>query len=410
MFRQKHNDSLIIPRKKHQLSRKRISPNALKVLYRLKKAGYASYLVGGGVRDLLLGRVPKDFDVATDKSPEDLRKLFRNSRLIGRRFRLLHVFFPNEIIEVSTFRANAQEDDEAVDPENTYGTIEEDAWRRDFTVNALYYNIQDFSIVDYTGGMKDLHAGLIRMIGDPVQRYHEDPVRLLRAIRLAAKLDFKIHSETEAPLKTLSGLLQHIPESRLFEELLKLFFEGNAVVTFKYLKRYDYLSVLFSEESARLMLEEDALVQLALKATDERFADGRSLNPGFLLSIFLWPSVVEALEKNKEKFDHFYQTLHHSIDEVISKQSDVIRIPRRFTTMMRTIWVMQYQLLRRRGKRAYRTLHHRYFRAAYDFLVLRSEAGEPYQEEADWWKHFHSANHKTQKEMLERLTKKKKKR
>jgi len=228
--------STLIPRDKHSLTRKNISPNALKVLYRLKKFGYASYLVGGGVRDLLLNRRPKDFDIATDGPPEALRKLFTNSRIIGRRFRLLHVFFPGEIIEVSTFRANEQadegessEDDDADAPvmiaaENTYGTIEEDAWRRDFTVNALYYNIADFSVIDFTSGMLDLKHRIIRMIGDPVQRYHEDPIRLLRAIRLAAKLRFKIHPQTETPLKMLSGLLQHVPESRLFDELLKLFF------------------------------------------------------------------------------------------------------------------------------------------------------------------------------------------
>lgn len=223
----------VIPRVAHSLSREKISPNALKVLYRLKQVGYASYLVGGAVRDLLLDRQPKDFDVVTDARPEAIRKLFVNSRIIGRRFRLLHVFFPEEIIEVSTFRANAQEDDQSIHEndeaalmlasDNTYGTIEEDAWRRDFTVNALYYNIADFSVVDYTGGMNDLKNKTIRMIGDPVQRYHEDPIRLLRAIRLAAKLNFKIDLQTEAPLKNLSHLLQHVPESRLFDELLKLF-------------------------------------------------------------------------------------------------------------------------------------------------------------------------------------------
>lgn len=414
-------DALVIPRNQHKLSRKNISDNALKVLYRLKKAGYAGYLVGGGVRDLLLKRAPKDFDVATDGHPEALRKLFVNSCIIGRRFRLLHVFFPGEIIEVSTFRANAQEDasteereDDAplvIAADNTYGTIEEDAWRRDFTVNALYYNIADFSVVDFMGGMLDLKHRIIRMIGDPVQRYHEDPVRLLRAIRLAAKLRFKIHPQTETPLKELSGLLRYVPESRLFDEVLKIFFEGNAVSSYRYLQRYDYIEVLFPKLSAILRAKKNAqqakLIELALKATDERFSDKRSLNPGFLLSVLLWPLVLKRLEENEKEFAHFYQALHHTIDEVITEQNTILRIPRRFTAMMRSIWMMQYQLVRRRGKRVYRTLRHRYFRAAFDFLVLRAQAGEPYQKEVDWWQEFQKANHTEQKEMVFELSKRK---
>ncbi|MCB1826856.1 MAG: polynucleotide adenylyltransferase PcnB [Coxiellaceae bacterium] len=410
-----------ISRNRHKLSRKQISENALKVLYRLKKAGYSAYLVGGGVRDLLLKRRPKDFDVATDGHPEDLRQLFVNSRIIGRRFRLLHVFYPGEIIEVSTFRANAQ-DEKVIEAreedaplviasDNTYGTIEEDAWRRDFTVNALYYNIADFSVVDFMGGMQDLKNRVIRMIGDPVQRYHEDPVRLLRAIRLAAKLGFTIHPKTEAPINELSGLLQHVPEARLFDEVLKLFFEGNAVSSYQYLKRYHYVEVLFPGLPATLKPSKkecyQKLIDLALAATDERFADNRSLNPGFLLSVFLWPLVLKQLEKDKDKFPYFYQSLHHAIDEVLQKQNVVLRIPKRFTAMMRSIWVMQYQLLARRGKRVYRTLHHRYFRAAFDFLSLRAVAGEPYQEEVNWWLAFQNGNHGQQKEMVFKLTKRK---
>jgi len=405
----------VFPRKTHKISRERMSPNALKVLYRLKKANYAACLVGGGVRDLLLNRQPKDFDIATDATPEDVRQLFNNSRMIGRRFRLVHVYFPGEIIEVSTFRGALEEKPQEAPEENpsmiaadnTYGTIEEDAWRRDFTVNALFYNIADFSVVDFTGGMKDLKNRFIRMIGDPVQRYHEDPVRLLRAIRLAAKLKFKIYPETEAPLKELSHLLQHVPPSRLFDETLKLFFDGFSKLTYDYLNKYDYMDVLFPPTTKSLRHRKNAqdkkLIILAMKATDERFADGRSLNPGFLLSILLWPAVQYVLDTEGENFKHFYQSLHYAIDQVLKVQNETLRIPKRFTAMMRTVWVMQYQLIRRRGKRVYRTLGHRYFRAAYDFLKLRVDAGEPHADVVDWWRHFQKDNTKHRKKMVDEL-------
>jgi poly(A) polymerase len=407
----------VISRKRHGLSREKISPNALKVLYRLKKAGHQAYLVGGGVRDLLLQRRPKDFDITTDVPPEPLRKIFSNSRIIGRRFRLLHVFYPGEIIELSTFRANVQ-DEAATEAnalptmmaaDNTYGTIEEDAWRRDFTVNALYYNIKDFSIIDFTGGMQDLKDRVIRMIGDPVQRYHEDPVRLLRAIRLAAKLGFNIHADTQAPLKSLSVLLQHVPQSRLFDELLKLFFDGHAKVTYDYLYRYEYMQVLFPQLiplfSTQTSSSHVRLIELAMEATDTRFADGRSLNPGFLLSVLLWPAVLQQLEAAQEESLPFYQAFHHAIDVVLVAQNDVLRIPRRLTAMMRFVWILQFQLLRRRGNRVYRILKHRYFRAAFDFLALRAQSGEPYQEEVDWWQQFQKANHEQQQTMVDDLKK-----
>jgi len=279
----------IIPRKLHCISRENISPNALKVLYRLKKSGYSACLVGGSVRDLLLDRRPKDFDVATNATPEEVRQLFGNSRLIGRRFRLVYVFFPEETVEVSTFRASTTEKPSMLTADNTYGTIEEDAWRRDFTVNALYYDIADFSVVDYTQGMQDLKNRLLRVIGDPVQRYHEDPIRLLRAIRLAAKLQFHIHSDTEAALIQLPHLLQHVPPSRLFDALLKLFFDGYAVLTYQYLNKYNYLNVLFPQ-AAQVLQErksdqDERLIEIAMQATDDRFSSGQSLNPGFLFSI-----------------------------------------------------------------------------------------------------------------------------
>ena len=252
-----HPQPVSIPRPDHNISRANISPNAVKVLYRLREAGYRACLVGGGVRDLLLGREPKDFDIATDARPEQVYKLFRNCRLIGRRFRLAHVQFGQEIIEVATFRAHGVDDEDSDGPsveraddgrilsDNVYGNIEEDAWRRDFTINALYYDIADFAVLDYVGGLADLKAGLIRLIGDPAQHYHEDPVRLLRAVRFAAKLGFRFDPATEAPLSRLGNLLEKIPAARLFDEILKLFMGGCAIQTFELLRHYRLFGWLF---------------------------------------------------------------------------------------------------------------------------------------------------------------------
>ncbi len=412
-----HNSTLIT-RANHELSRKDLSSSALKVLYRLQHAGYAAYLVGGGVRDVLLKRKPKDFDVATDARPEQVRALFRNSRMIGRRFRIVHVYFRGEIIEVSTFRANTEEDTRETDSEspfivqtnNTYGTIEEDAWRRDFTVNALYYNIKDFSIVDYMTGLDDLQAGVLRIIGDPIQRFHEDPVRLLRAIRLAAKLNFTLHPDTEQPLRELPNLLQHVSSARLFDEVLKLFFEGNAEVTYHKLLEFDYFKVLFPQ-AARVLSQHNAvyenkLVEFALKATDSRFDNEQSLNPGFLLAVLLWPALQKHLKDEQTHHKHFYQVLHAAMSEVLDKQTRVISIPKRLTSMMRSMWLLQHHLQRRRGQRVFRALHHRYFRAAYDFLLLRVQVGEPYQELADWWQRFQEVEPVVQNKMIRELPQK----
>lgn len=405
----------VISRNGHKVSRKQVSPNALKVLYRLNKAGYAAYLVGGSVRDLLLKRKPKDFDVATDAHPEEVKALFRNSRLIGRRFRLVHVYFYDEVIEVSTFRANSENpsSEEAgempamISSDNTYGTIEEDAWRRDFTVNALYYNIENFSVVDFTGGMLDLKRRSIRMIGDPAQRYHEDPVRLLRAIRLSSKLGLTIEEQTEAPLQQLSHLLWHVAPARLFDEILKLFFEGNAIPTYESLLRYGYMRVIFPVTSEAIQVRQEKcdiqLIKLAMKATDARFANGQSLNPGFLMAVLLWPAVQLQIEKEKKRHKHLYQVLHLAIDNVLQRQAKTVSIPKRLTAMMRSVWMLQYHLIRRRGKRVYRSLTHRYFRAAFDFLELRAKSGEDYQDVYQWWRHFQDGDQDQRADLVEKL-------
>lgn len=344
---------LIIDKHHHNISSDDISPNALKVLYRLQSLGYDAFLVGGSVRDLLLSRQPKDFDVVTNAFPETIRQIFRNSRLIGRRFRLVHVYFHSEIIEVSTFRANVEESlkDQYLShtkgkrpgmllQDNTYGTIEEDAWRRDFTINALYYNIADGSVVDYTGGMKDLNSKIIRIIGDPTQRFHEDPVRLLRVIRMAAKLNFTIDANTEEPLLRLHNLLYHVPSSRLFIEVLKLFFEGRAHATYELLTKTGYMQALFLNDMGLEQPNQkkyQRLIELAMQATDERFAGQRSLNPGFLLSVLLWPVVQGLLAEHFKKHGRLFPALHYSINVALEKECEPLLIPRRLTMMMRSV-------------------------------------------------------------------------
>lgn len=394
--RQRLGDPLVIPRARHTLSRADIAPAALKVLYRLKEHGHQAYLVGGSVRDLLLGRKPKDFDIATDAHPETVRQIFRNSRIIGRRFRLVHVVFQGETIEVSTFRANTVVEEEKTDvttsglvedsaqgmirSDNTYGTVEEDAWRRDFTVNALYYNIQDFSVEDYTGGMLDLKDGVIRMIGDPVQRFHEDPGRLLRAIRLAAKLRFTLEPKLEQALRRLSNLLMHVPKARLFDEILKLFFEGNAEASYEWLCRTGYWTYLFPQATPQTLIEH------AMRSTDQRLADGKTVNPAFLLAVIGWSVVQKAIRDMLQKGtrSHF-RALCEGIRVSLSELQIVLGTPKRFLLMIRAMWLMQHHLERCRPSRALTVVKQRHFRAAYDFLTLRMLVGEVPESAVGFW-------------------------
>ncbi len=388
----------IIPRPEHNISRANISENALKVLYRLKKSGYQAYLVGGGVRDLLLGREPKDFDVATDATPEQVKAVFRNCRLIGRRFRLAHVRFGREIIEVATFRsANfgkmQQSANGMVLDDNQYGTIEEDALRRDFTVNALYYNIADFSVVDYSTGMEDLKAGRLRLLGDPETRYREDPVRMLRAARFAAKLGFNVDPETEAPISRLAYLLGEVPPARLFEECLKLFISGHAVASFEKLRHYGLFDQLFPQTEEALNHEEHefplTLVFKGLENTDRRLAADKPVTPAFLFAVLLWEPLRRMAERlEREEGLPPYPAIQQAAGWVIARQVQRVAIPRRFTTPMREIWSLQPRFLHTRGKRPARLLAHPRFRAAYDFLLLRSEAGEADPTLAAWWTRY----------------------
>jgi len=389
----------IIPRTEHGVSRSEISENALKVLYRLKNAGYHAYLVGGGVRDILLGLKPKDFDVATDAHPEQVRELFRNCRLIGRRFRLAHVHFGREIIEVSTFRAShndavdgeGHEEDGRIIRDNVYGTLDDDVWRRDFTVNALYYNIEDYSIVDYVGGLEDIKNRQLRLIGIPEDRYREDPVRMLRAIRFAIKLDFSIHPVSEQPIRKLAPLLEEIPEARLFEEFLKLFMSGQSEKAYQQLREYGLFAKLFPQTEEFLNRGDEFIHKLLISAfrnTDTRLAEDKPVTPAFLLAALLWVPVRDLANDHEGNGLSEMDAIHLASDAVISHQISSTSMPRRFTHMARDMWALQVRLKNIRGKRPLKLLAHQRFRAAYDFLLLRAEAGENVQELASWWTAF----------------------
>ncbi|TFG41736.1 MAG: polynucleotide adenylyltransferase PcnB [Chromatiales bacterium] len=386
----------VIPRPAHNVSRDEISDAALKVLYRLHKAGYQSFLVGGGVRDAILELHPKDFDIATNATPEEVRSLFSSCRLIGRRFRLAHVRFGREVIEVATFRAAANhiDDDSSHDTEgriirdNVYGSLDEDVWRRDFTCNALYYNIADFSIWDYTGGFEDVKCKRLKLIGDPAQRLREDPVRMLRAVRFAGKLGFSIDESVVAAMRGHANLLTNVPAARLFDEFLKLFQSGYAEPTFELLREHSLFGELFPATEDELSKDGNylAMTRSALRNSDERVAEGKSVTPMFLLGVFFWLPIKKLAEirRTEEKMSES-QALGLAAYEVVSEQQRRISIPKRFTVPMREMLALQPRFDNIRGKRAMNLVEHKRFRAAYDFMLLRAEAGEVSDEIAKFW-------------------------
>lgn len=411
----------IIPRQEHGISRKDISENALKVLYRLNKAGFEAYLVGGGVRDLLLNKQPKDFDIATNATPEEVRKLFRNCRLVGRRFRLAHILFGRDVIEVATFRghhagdksdkAAARSNDGMLLRDNVYGTIDEDAERRDFTINALYYNIDDFSVRDYAGGVEDLKNHTIRLIGDPETRYREDPVRMLRAVRFAAKLDMRINEATAAPIPALAHLLRDIPAARLFEESLKLLQSGQGLATYRLLRDFNLFSPLFPLLDEHFTEDHSSkcekMLELVLKSTDARVAKDQRINPAFMFAAMLWyPLETRAEEIAFESGLSYYDAFMVAANDILDEQVKSIAIPRRFTAMIRDIWQLQLRLSRRSGNRAYKLLEQNKFRAAFDFLEMRGEIeGGQLKELATWWDEFQKADRDGRYEMVQLLNK-----
>lgn len=404
-----------IPANKHHIDPGEISRNATKVIETLHQAGHQAYLVGGGIRDLLLGLHPKDFDVSTDARPEQVTKLFPRSRIIGRRFRIAHVYFGREIIEVTTFRGHHPEQEEnhphAVKNEtgqllrdNIYGSVEEDAIRRDFTANSLYYDLQDRTLLDYTGAFDDICQRRLRAIGNPARRYREDPVRMLRAVRFAAKLDFAIDPESAQPIHELSDLLNHIPPARLFDEFLKLFLSGNGEKTFSLLQKYGLFRHLFPGTSLNLDLDyQQKLIGLALKNTDQRIAENKGVTPAFLLAVLLWGPLQNRYERLTAKGEAPVIAMQQAAHQAVADQLKTISIPRRFSTPMRDIWHLQLRLERRSGKRAEKLITHPRFRAAYDFLLLREESGEPRRELqiglGQWWTDYQQANTAQRKKM-----------
>ncbi|WP_392567055.1 polynucleotide adenylyltransferase PcnB [Utexia brackfieldae] len=416
-------DMTIIARNQHNISRQSISENALKVLYRLNKQGYEAYLVGGCVRDLLLGLKPKDFDVTTNATPEQIQKIFRNCRLVGRRFKLAHIIFGREIIEVATFRGEHSNEENAniskqsqngmLLRDNVYGSIEQDAQRRDFTINSLYYNVKDFTVRDYCNGLNDLQQGIIRLIGDPETRYREDPVRMLRAIRFGAKLNMQIEANTAEPIKRLATLLNHIPSPRIFDESLKLFQSGYGFNTYKLLREYHLFGPLFPiieplfvpSNQQQPVSYMEKMIEQVLKNTDYRIAEQRKVNPAFLFAAFLWYPLTETTQNLMHEGGlTYHDAFALACNEILSQQCKTIAIPRRLTTIMNEIWQLQIRLSKRFGKRAFSVFEHPRFRAAYDLLELRSsiEKGD-LLEQAKWWDEFQHVSAEQRETMIKNL-------
>lgn len=423
----------VVPSSSHHISNHDISPASMKVLHRLTDAGYAAYLVGGGVRDLLLHRKPKDFDIATDASPEEIRRLFGNSRIIGRRFRLVHIRYGREIVEVATFRGgnNSVVEDELennveqveeievtvnksrknpvgiLEHDNVYGTMEEDAFRRDFTVNALFYRVDDSSVIDFCRGLHDLQNKKIRVIGEPEQRYREDPVRMLRAIRFAAKLEFAIEQQSAAPIRNLAYLLSHVPPARMYDEFIKLIVSGASVQIFDLLMQFGLFEYIFPRTNHCLKGDnaESALklLTVALQETDARISAGKTINPAFMLAVLLWYPLQERRQHYEREGHNLYVANQLAQNDVIKEQLAHLSVPRRTSTTLRDIWMLQNHLAQTRKIRILRAFHHPHFRAGYDFLLLRGRAGESVQLVADWWTRFQEADEQAQENLINEL-------
>ena len=406
-----HKDArpTVYAKDKHNVRREDISRCARKTCEELQRAGHAAFVVGGAVRDLLLGRDPKDFDVATSATPEEVRSVFRRSRIIGRRFQIVHVLCGPETVETSTFRAHFTREPDAENTDehgrmlsdNVFGTQAEDALRRDFTVNALFYDPVKEEVWDYVHGMRDLKARKLVMIGDAATRYREDPVRMLRAARLAAKLNLQIDAKTKAPIKDLRHLLENVPQARLFEEILKLLLSGNAVECVRVLRELElHHGLLPLLDTALEDPETGPFAMAALRATDERLAGDKPVSPAFLLAALLWGQVEKSLKRFESDGQPTVPALHSAMHEALDQQRDTLAIPRRFDATMKELWLMQPRFLQRGGHRPFRLLEHPRFRAAYDFFALRAAAGNAPVHVAEWWERFQDANPDERERML----------
>jgi poly(A) polymerase len=395
-----------VGRDRHPLRREALSAGALKTCDVLRQAGFSACVVGGAVRDLLLGIEPKDFDVATDARPEQVKPLFRRALLIGRRFRLVHVMLGQETVEVSTFRsadaASADRDEHGrVLRDNVFGTQEEDARRRDFTINAMYFDPATEEIIDYHGGLADLRKRVLRMIGDPQTRYREDPVRMLRAVRLAAKLGLTIESATRAPIRKLAPLVERVPPARVFDEMLKLLMSGHASACVRQLREeglskgvLPLLDVILEQPLG------ERFVTLALAQTDERVLSERPVSPAFLFAALLWHEVLAASKARQAKGERPVPALEAAMDRVLDAQYEKLALTRKLTATMREVWTMQPRFEQRGGQRPYRLLEAPRFRMGYDFLALRAASGEVNAELEAWWRTFQQADADTRKAML----------
>jgi len=403
---------VIISKSKHGIGREQVSPCALNVVNELQSAGFSAFVVGGAVRDLLLGRMPKDYDIATNATPNEVRGHFRRSRIIGRRFQIVHVMCGQETVEVSTFRAHQlpgdiDDDDRETDAhgrllrDNVFGTQIEDALRRDFTINALFFDPIKEEIWDYQHGAADLRKKNIRIIGDPVSRYREDPVRMLRAVRFAAKLGFDIDPATKEPIKTHADLLANVPKARLFDEMLKLLLSGHAVQSVKWLRdeglHHGLLPLL------DVILEQplgEKFVMLALRTTDDRIAADKTVSPSFLFATLLWHEVLAYAQRQERAGIKPIPALAQAMDDVLERQKHKLAIPRRYDATMKEIWFLQPRFFQRSGERPFRLLTQPRFRAAYDFFLLRADSGEVDTELGEWWRNFESADDEIRRQML----------
>ena len=385
----------------------KISKHALGIILSLQKNKYEAYIVGGAIRDILINQNPKDFDIATSATPEQIRRLFKKSRIIGRRFKLVHVLDGRDIIEVSTFRAKPQEREimaNGVERDNAYGTLKEDAERRDFTSNSIYFNPTNNKLIDFYGGIDDIKNKQLTIIGIPEIRFQEDPIRILRAIRFAAKLDLSINEDIKSIIHKNINLLENIPYSRLFDEVMKLFLTGHALKSVILFNKFN-LSKKFFPVLQSTNPSTQAFLKQGLRDTDKRIHESKSVNPGFLLAVFLWRDVNEAWEKRKKVSINNTVALNTAIDFVLSKQSKIFPVQKRFIVTMSEIWRLQPRFKNLNPKRIYRLLGHPRFRAAYDFLLLRNRQGEIDNDLAQWWIKFVEADDKT-KSILIKKTKK----
>jgi poly(A) polymerase len=404
----KVGNARIIPFASHGVSRDQISYGSQKVTDGLQAAGYQAFVVGGAVRDLLLNKTPKDFDVATNATPEEVRRVFRRARIIGRRFRLVHVMFGEEVVEVSTFRRMVDAEDAQADEhgrllrDNEFGDQEQDAARRDFTANALYYNPATQEIHDYHNGYADTEKQILRMIGLPSVRYREDPVRMLRAVRLSAKLDMKLEAKTAAPIDEMKGLLDNVPQARLLDEVLKMLLSGHSVACIQQLRNMNLhhgllplLDVIWAQPTG------EKFIMLALRNTDERLAQDKPVSPAFLFAALLWHEVLAAWNLRVKRGDRPIGAMHEAMDEVLAKQKQQLAIPHRHDAVMKEIWLLQQRFDQRAGQRPFRLLEQPRFRAGFDFLLLRCASGEVSDDLGLWWDEFQDATAERQKEMLQ---------